>query len=568
MAYSQPGIFNVLDYNIFPGDLGTATANSAALQQLVFYVQSLGGGTILFPSQYEYEGVNYVSYKFNGPIGIGPPTSPSPVSIIITGTGQGTESQTTFIVENDSDLFQVDTGSPEQDEPPPGGEHIGGITFQNLSIKYAGGTSGTAINVITGENVRILQVVFTDCPQAVWFADTLQCSMFECTAVYNNITANPACVTLGPDESGVIAKEIYIASCTFLSNKLAGTGLVLQGTEHVRVMNVRIEAFSEGINITPGASISGGQNALKHHFGNVTVFTGSESGSTGPAVTIQPQGSESVSEIVFAECTFEPGASATSAGPGVYIDEGAYGGTVSDIRFVSCHMTRWTGPGLQINSGSNIEILGGLYAANASGASPEGGPGGISITGPASAIRIVGAACIGTYPYIQNYDGVMPVATQDVGIYIAGSGASNVIIDHCDLTGNEENGVLIGAGGLNVTNLCIRNCNASGYSSHSAAIDVVGEVSNVQVTDCAGYNDQAAPISTTAPAAGTFSAVTYGYYGPATFYGAGSASLTVTTAGHATGLSNASFTLAPGQTATSTIGTGGHNWTTFLMVGQ
>lgn len=548
--YSQPGIFNVLDYGIFPGSLGSPGGNATNLQNLIYTVQSLGGGTILFPSQYEVGGTNHTEYKFDGPIGVGPTTSPSPVSIIFSGTCQGTESQTTLLVQNASDLFQIDTGSPSDDDDPlhGGDEHIGGITFQDLSIQYNGQTSGTAINVIHGENVRIVRVVFVECPQAVTFADTLQCSMFQCTVHNQSTSPSPACVTLGTTEpGGLIAKEIHIDQCTFLSQHAGGIGFAIGGAEHIRMMNCRLEGYTEGINIVPGAVISGGQNTLKHHFGNVTVYTANPSGPTGPAVTIQPQGPQNISEVVFAECTFEPASMAASAGPGVYIDEGAYGGTITDIRFVSCKVTRWTGPGLQIDSGSNIEVNGGLYAANASGDSLEGPPGGISIMGAASAIRIIGAACIGTYPYIQNDGAPTEPPSQNVGVYIAGAGASNVIIDHCDLTGNSDFAVQIAAGGLNVTDVFVRNCNASGYGTSPAnAIDIVGEVSNVQITYCAGYNDRAAILATSMPS-GTFSNVTFGYYGPIAFYVKGAGHVFID--GVDTELTDGGYTLVPGETA-------------------
>ena len=348
MTYSQPGIFNVLDHNVLPGDLQTASNNSYFLQQLVYTVQSLGGGTILFPSQYEVDGVNYTAYKFEGTVGIGPPTSPSPASIIIAGTGQGTGSEPTLFVEGNGDLFEIDTGSPEQDQPTPGGnEHIGGITFRDLSIRYDNGTSGTAINVISGENVRVERVVFIDCPQAVWFEDTLQCTMFDCRVQYDEITPSPACVTLGDNVNGVAAKETYIAACTFLSAIGGGTGVIIQGSEHVRMINTQIDSFWEGIKIIPGApGLSGGHNALRHSFVNVSVypFTSSEDKIAGTALIIQPQGPQDISQIAFVECEFEPGDTATgSIGPGIYIDEGLYGSTIDNVRFVSCHCTRFPG---------------------------------------------------------------------------------------------------------------------------------------------------------------------------------------------------------------------------------
>jgi hypothetical protein len=478
---SAIAIFNVLDTSYGGGMSPTRTGsqNATALQAAINAAQAAGGGMVLIPS------INGIPYKIQGTIYIG--TTPTPIAtpLVFSGTAQGTK---------DTPLLQkvLDTGQPDNtdlffvDTNSGGDKDIGGIIFQNLQIEYiSGATSGAAIHVAAGQNVRILRSVFQDCPQAVWFRDTLQCSIFECTATYNHNTPAPSCIQLGDDASGVAAKEIYIASCTFLASGIGGNGLVIEGAEHIRVMNVRLEGFSQGINITPGAPTSGGQNTLKHHFGNVTVFTYNPSGSTGPAVTIQPLGSQNVSEIVFAECTFEPSANGVSLGPGVFIDEGAYGATVTDIRFVSCRVTRWTGPGIEITSGSNIEIVGGLYAANASGSNPSGGSGGVSITGPATGIRIVGAACIGTYPYVINQGAPTTPPAQDVGIYIAGAGASNVIIDHCDLTGNSQHAVLIGSGGLTVSNVFIRNCNANGYGTLPInAIDVVGQVSNVQITAC------------------------------------------------------------------------------------
>lgn len=562
MALSQPGIFNALDYGLVAGIHGIPNTNRQALQAAISACQSAGGGTVLIPQE---DSFGNTVYLIEGPIDVGEPLSGPNEAVIIAGTAQGQKDGPTLLVEADGTLFSVDTS---------GGDHIGGITFRDFGVQYdqnpdTGVTySGTAIDVVSGENVRIERIVFFDCAQAVWFEDTLQCTIFDCLAQYHSIVPNPACITLGNDTSGVAAKEIYIAACTFISSIGGGIGLIIEGSEHVRVMNVRIESFSEGINIIPGRAISGAQNALKHHFGNVTVFTYNPSGLTGPALTIQPQGQESISEVVFAECTFEPSQSGVSSGPGVYIDEGAYGATVTDIRFVSCHVTRWTGPGIEITGGSNIEVIGGLYAANASGSSPSGGSGGISITGPASGIRILGAACIGTYPYIINTGGPTTPTRQDVGIYIAGSGASDVIIDHCDLTGNSQHAVLIGAGGLNVSNVFIRNCNANGYGTlPTDAIDVVGEVSNVEITACAGYNDQAATLSTSAPS-GTFSNTSFGYYGPVAFYCSGGTNVTVNIDGNGTGLSSGGFTLSPGETAAFVLGIGGHLPTTFFVVGK
>lgn len=558
MPLSQPGIFNALDHGLTAGTGASASLNQAALQTTISLCQAAGGGTVLIPSQ-DLDG-NTV-YPIIGPIDVGEPLSGSAEAVIIEGTAQGQEGGPTLLVKGDGTLFSVDTTSG----------HIGGITFRDFGIQYDKNPdtdvvySGTAIDVVKGENVRIERVVFYDCAQAVFFEDALQCTMFECTAQNDDIVASPACVSIGNDVNGVLAKEIYIAGCIFLSTANGGVGLAIEGSEHVRVINTRIDGFYQGIVIAPGAALSGGHNAIRHNYTNVTVYAGGP--SAGPALTIQPAGPQHISEIVFAECIFEPGETATPGGPGVYIDQGE--SDVENIRFVACQSVRWAGPGIEIVSGSYIEIIGGIYASNASGASPSGGSGGISVTGPAANIRILGVASVGTFPYFVNSGGPQPLPTQDVGIYI-GSG-TNIIIDHCDLTENVNYAVLIdelGGGAAAPAEIFIRNCNVSGYgSSPGDGISVVTTASNVQVTNCAGYNDLAAPLATT-PHASPFSGVTYGYYGPVTVYGAGSTELIVTLAGSSTGMGNGTFVLGPGQDLSYAIGLGGHSWTIFLVIGQ
>jgi hypothetical protein len=162
------------------GLLASASGNQTALQLAITACQAAGGGTVLIPSQ-DLNG-NTV-YPIIGPIDVGEPLSGSAEAVIIEGTAQGKEGGPTLLVEADGTLFSVDTTSG----------HIGGITFRDFGIQYDKNPdtdavySGTAIDVVAGENVRIQRVVFHDCARAVWFEDTLQCTMFECLAQYENI---------------------------------------------------------------------------------------------------------------------------------------------------------------------------------------------------------------------------------------------------------------------------------------------------------------------------------------------------------------------------------------------
>lgn len=153
----------------------------------------------------------------------------------------------------------------------------------------------------------------------------------------------------------------------------------------------------------------------------------------------------------------------------------------------------------------NIEVLGGMYSGNNLGSGSD--PYGVAVYGPASAVRVIGVSCVGGYEFIQH-DRKSASPQQDVGIYVGG-GTTNVVIEGCDVTGNATNGILVDGSTSAVTNIFIRDCNESGYSSYSTAIYVDGtgtNVSTVQITDCAGYNDQAPTLHSPAvvPPTGTF----------------------------------------------------------------
>ncbi|MBV9717806.1 MAG: hypothetical protein JOZ77_00685 [Candidatus Eremiobacteraeota bacterium] len=392
------------------------------------------------------------------------------------------------------------------------------------------------------------------------------------------------------------AKEIFISDSLF--NAAGGPGGVttaihILGSEHVRLDNCHIDTFLYGILIAPGPY---GSNALRHTFTAVTIYGCTSAfpsgGYMGAAVLIQPQASETqqldVGQIEFTSCLFEPGKSfaPTEAGPipaGVVID--ATNGTIDTVRLISCYSARWAGPGLYvIGAGggpgpyaNNIEILGGMYAGN--NYTVEGGysasqPYGIYVGNGAQYIRIVGTSCIGEYRYITiGKETESP--HQGVGVYVDG-GASNVILGDCDVTENATNGITVNGSTKAVANVFIRDCNASGAWAYNTAINVSGaasNLSNIEVTDCAGYNDLNVELSTTGPGNNhNFNGVTYGYYGPVVFYtnsGGGFTISAIQIQGYGTHLTSGAFTLPPGSTPYATITYSGAGLALpFLMIGQ
>src|SRR6202034_3738484 len=79
------------------------------------------------------------------------------------------------------------------------------------------------------------------------------------------------------------------------------------------------------------------------------------------------------------------------------------------------------------------------------------------------------------------------------GIYVS-NGVEEALVDSCNVTGNGTSsgyGIVVNATSGAVTNVFIRNCDATGYSSYSTAIYVDGagtNVSTVEITNCAGYS--------------------------------------------------------------------------------
>lgn len=569
----QSGIFNVLDYAISPDNApGTNTTN---LQNLVnSLLSSTGptggnGGTISFPM---VEVGEQSTYSFAGTITI----SAGPASILFIGasSGSGTSSPanpTPLLLQTEaSDLFYIDNN-------PGGSADIAGIVFQDLTIEYAEGlTSGAAIHMDGPSgggpnNVRIFRVEFLNCPQAVWFESSLFCTMLQCN-VYNAVNEGVP-VTIGNSGSLKQGLETRITDCLFLFSgtpSAASVALQIYGCDQLRVVNTKLQGWGQGILITPGVgAVSGSASNL--YFGNVKCYPESVAEATAAAVLIQTGNGKSVAQVLFHGCDFTPPATAGPyTGAGIYINPGS-GTVVDQIRFVDCYSCIWLGPGMQIAGGSNIEILGGYYSCNGQAEdlpSPYSASG-IAITGAATGIRITGAACNNS---VYAYNAQQP-GTQAYGVYVS-AGASSVRIHSCDLTGNSDNGVLVTGATAAPSDVFIKHCDFTGLS---APAQVVTPVTNLQITDCPGYNDQGTPVSSTAPPSGVSFNGSYAgtgftpYYGPVMCYCASNATATIETIklnGKTSPLEGGAFMVGPGNVAEAKIT---YVFTTagpsFLMIG-
>ena len=613
--YSQPGIINAVDpliviggtaYGLVADDpsTGTAQRNTVVMRGLIglannMCAQSISyGTTILIPGHTIPLGPAYT-----GPITDVGSTYyfqklPSDTATAVVNVScnwpirfLGTGSTVLHMLEDAdggfSDFFQVVTSGAGM------GDHTGGITFEDLYFTYpniTGTLTTAAIHVPFegAENVRVVRCSFVDCPRGLILEDGLEMSVIQCKFNYpNNVGTS---ITLGnnvPGGSaggGGAAKQVWIAGSLFYADHSNGqkgsTGILIYGVEHINIADTRIDSYTYGLKIVPGP----GFNSVRCNFTNLDIYSGDDAdGNSGTAVTIQPQASvgggvSNVAQISFTSCAFEFGETATltmhkMGSPGVLID--ATNGIVDNVRFVSCYSTRWAGPGLEVAGGAtNIEVVGGFYSGNnyTANSFSASNPVGIHLVN-ATGVRIVGAACKGKYQWITISQNMGSTATQTYGIYLE-SGASNVIIDGCDVTengdagiyveggaeeviidscdlnGNVVNGIVVNAASTAVTRIFIRDCDVTQYGSYGSAIKVMTTGTNaasVEVTNCAGYNNQGvevsgAPISVSPGS--LFYAYQYGYYGPVTFYLA-TAVTNVKIGGTVTTLKSGTFDLPP-----------------------
>jgi len=588
MAYSQPGIFNVLDDwgagRMMPGNMGYAAQNTLALQATINAAQAycassppggpMYGAIILIPSndmvpidgspQSVGDGGTYYIQKqsivadYAAAI-----TCDYPLRFL--GTGNAATLHMLPLSSRDNnygDVFRV-SNTQQPGTPSPS---LGGVSFENLKIEYDDSPPadfGAAIRVQSGsQNVRLFRMVLSDCPVGVALDDSLHCSIID-SQIQCDKPSVTAAVTLGTPSTSAV--ETYIAGCI----------LSILQADDVRVVSTRIEAFGQGIVFNlPG-------NASRLFFSNDFIYPVSGIPTTGAALLIQPSVGASVTNAVFVACSLEPTSEAETmySGPGVLLD--GSGGTIDQVRFVSCYACNWNGPGLQINGGSNIEIIGGFFSCNAgfeSLPSDSPPPAGIAITAArvdVSGVRIVGAGCNNSFYQASGLhslgSGGQQPATQLYGIYIqnAENGiASNILISACDLSGNLAYGVGIDAPETSespgVTDLFIRRCNLTGSGIN--AVQVVGSP-EAQITDCAGYNDQAKVLPTGPPTnGGMITNASGSYYGPVAFYVGAVTGLTIAMDGEPTGLTSGAFTLGPGEFAVLAWPAG--TAPSFFMVGK
>lgn len=514
LGTGQPVLYHVVNYGMSPNS--SASENAAALQAAVTAALNGGGGVIFIPAG-TYPLSDVTNLDFSGlPAGTDP-------GFIITGAGATTILRQTDVTK---DVFSISGATSGK-----------GVRFKDLRIAYDTTTTtpttlAAAIRVASGcDNVSCERVYFKDCPQS-FYTESLHCGLFNCTIDYDNFGTGTGSTVI-PTMVNLNGTENYIDSCN-ISQQSRGDPtnpgpigcigiLVANAGGAYYITNTHLAHFTQGIVVRQGP------NLARVFCSNVICESWTN------ALVVQPTGSSGkIYQVYCDDCLFAlADASTDSSATGVIIDtSGGANGNVSDIFLNNCMVVNWKGPGVQINAGQDIVITGGRYGSNAAGTNY----GGIAITGTAANVTINGADLTPTVPGDSTQPYALSITAAVAGLYV-------------------------------------RGCNMTGYGTPNVPLYLSSPGTQIEITDCAGYNDQGKIVSTTAPSPsgtqfnGTYSGFSTPYFGPVTFYvRSGTGTIThIKLNGTDTGLTSGTFSVGPGAWKAEIDYTGtGLN---FLMIG-
>jgi hypothetical protein len=613
--FSGPGVFNVLDFGMSP--YNTGEENASYLQDAINAAQSYssdsGGAIILIPSFDDASPPNYGPYYLAQYDSLSPVISVSGSvgnPLTICGTGLGT----TLIMETsvtDLALFEA-TG--------------GGVTFQDLTIEYLiyeeGGGLGRAIFFSHGNTYQVFRVNFVNCENPVRAAG-YGINLLQCSITYtNDYPSLQDCTGVAIASPGT---EINIDQCvlSYSGDYANTTGIAVSDSVGARVANTQISGFATGISLSSG-SVS--QARTSSFIGlqvdaqvNCVLFTFSvfdtsfvdchfrptTDSPSDSGIKLDVSNNANIDTVKFTSCDVSGFTGyyglEIKGGQNIQVNGGTYsgngtagiaikGGAEIQINGANCIGPSYAGGstpttqqyGIYITGGQDIQIMG----ANCSGnGSSEALGAGIYIDGSSPSmvqdVRIIGTICAGptlggtsseqqhgVYAYEATGLSIEACTLTGNTVYAAYlDSVTDATVTACDLYSSESGAKGIYVGGSGTESVFIRECNGAqfGGSGFAYVVDVVDTPTDVEVTNCSGYNDLATQLATSAPS-GTFSGITVnGYYGPTAFYVVGTSGTTlVEIDGENTHLSSGGFTLAVGETAEINNGGVSH----FLMVGK
>ncbi len=366
------------------------------------------------------------------------------------------------------------------------GHTSGGVYFCGLAFEWGNSPTPTSADTCIYASVWNCQAVdcnFVNCPVA-FNAQANSCGLVRCTIQYQSGSpANATMVILGAVQTFVIGPSVFMQDT--LGDPTGCTAIAVEnGTEHVVVSNMHISSFDFGINY----SLAGGATKFGH-------FSKIECDANQRCVYMMPPGSDgTIFGDKYESCTFSLSADSTYAESLFYI--GTNGGAnknVSDIELDNLTIYQGLGHGLEINTGQNIRVIGGMYSGNGTASA------GVAITGACGDVTILGANLRPKYDNAQN------VRSQLYALEVSGSPAGTVTVDSCDM-----------------------------YGYSGSPVSVTGAIASngLFITNCHGYNDVGTALNGGVPPVGSGQAVSAAtcstpYFGPSLFMFTNSTPVTV-----------------------------------------
>lgn len=409
---------------ISPG--ATPTQNTAALNAVILAVINAGGGIVFVPAG---------SYKINGPIAVTGATA----GVVIQGSSTGSE----IIQTVNLDMFDVSQSTQS------GGNY--GVRFRDINFTYSGNpTAGIAINCFNGgASTTAEYCAFINCPQAFSTgADgkALQCGLIGCTIVQQSLN-NSVQVLLS-------AAQCYITQCIIRQTPINSggptgcIGVQVSGTTENYITNSHISDFTTGVFVGSGASFC--------------YILGNAIPAYKTSIKIQPATNTGTINAIIITGNYLAATAHAVADPlsiGIYVDtNGGANTNVSDIEIANNLVTGFFNPGLNVNSGSAVTVVGGKFSSNGQSPSSTALGANIAISG-GQQIRVNGSDCYATDTFTG---GVQPNACLSLS-----GGCQDVWVMNTDLSGTTLPSVPVYNSGQGV-HCYVKGCR--GYNNQSTLI--------------------------------------------------------------------------------------------------
>lgn len=349
-----------------------------------------------------------------------------------------------------------------------GGRYFRSLAFEGTALHSKDDTCIYA----AADNVRAYDCTFTNIPTAFNMQGS-GCALEQCTISYLFGKDSSRSVIISGSQCGVFGPSVIAQEPLNMGGPAFCAGISIEGADHAVLANLHVSDWNIGIDFSrySGSQYVGSQNVETRNC-EIQCY------ATAVNIQLPASTTATLSGIKLTSCHLAKANNSDATNPVVLIDVhgNPSNNQIYDVTLFDCTVfnmapsSGMTQHGLQITSGTNIKVIGGVYSNNSGGAT---GGAGIAITGPCGDVQIIGANLQPSYPWV----GSGSLSQQTYALLVSGGPMGTVLVSDCDM---------------------------SGYGSGVSPISVTGTPpSKLLIYNCAGYNDQGFQVSTVPPTATT-----------------------------------------------------------------